>query len=235
MTSQRTKGTITAVCISREKQSFSLDIPLISYTEGYRDIVHHNNYDMERVSYLTLRYNSAVTRALESYPQTKHVLMVDHYYLPFAKEIMRLIEDYLGLKRTILGGAIWYWNRRRIPAWIAYYDTLSIPEFRNRRWWSNRSLPKGLIPVTGVGGCWVFPREVWETTRGFSIPDPPQAGGSRCLDSSGYDILLDCNCKLWRSHETNPDIPDYSMSQRILTTARQTRKRLWRLAKRHSD
>lgn len=216
---------ITAVCISKEKQSLPLDLPFISYTENYQPITSRGN-EMNRITYLTDRYNKAIRRALDSHPETEHVLVVDHYYLPFPRQVQQLIHDYKELDKAILGASIWYWARKRIRPWIAYYDTLSVPEFHGKRWWNLRNLPNGIIPVTAVGACWIFPRRVWERTDGFTIPSPPQAGSSRCLDTTGYRVLLDCKSRLWRTHETNPGIPDDSMRQRIMTTARQAQRKL---------
>ena len=220
---------ITAVCISKERQSLALDIPFVSYTENYQPITSRDNNDMNRITYLTNRYNNAIKKALDNHPKTEHLLVVDHYYLTFTGQIQRLINDFNLVDKAILGASVWYWARKRIRPWIAYYDTLSVPEFYGKRWWNLRSLPKGTIPVTGVGACWIFPRVVWERTKGFTIPSPPQAGSSRCLDTTGYRVLLDCNSRLWRTHETNPGIPDDPMRQRIMTTVRQAQRKLFRM------
>jgi hypothetical protein len=221
---------ITGVCISKEKQSTSLGIPFVSYTENYQPFITHDT-GPARISYLTNRYNAAVKRAIEVYPETEHILVVDHYYLPYRDQLQQLLSDYAQLGDSILGASIWYWARRRIRPWIAYYDTLSVPEFQGKRWWKLRDLPRGLIPVTGVGACWIFPRRVWERTNGFTIPSPPQAGSSRCLNTYGYRILLDCNIRLWRTHQTNPAIPDDPMTLRIVTTFKHARRKLNRLLK----
>jgi hypothetical protein len=223
------KNVMTAVCISKERQSFSLPIPFVSYTANYRPITHRDNNDMARITYMTDRYNAAVKVAIETNPNTEHVLLIDHYYLPFFRQLQILIDDYCRLENVILGASIWYWARRRIRPWIAYYDTLSVPEFQGKKWWNTGSLPTGIIPVTGVGGCWIFPRQVWAKTGGFGIPTPPQAGGSRGMNTAGYRTLLDCNCLLWRTHETNPDIPDYSMMRRVFFTARHAQRRVFRM------
>jgi len=217
---------ITGVCISEKKQTLSVDIPFVSYTEGYRPTASRDSNDSARITYLTGRYNNAVTYALKNYPDTEHLLVIDHYYLPFPSEVQLLMRDYLKLNGAIVGASIWYWAKKRIRPWIAYYDTLSAPEFRGRSWRNIRSLPSGIIPVSGVGACWIFPRKVWERSQGFDVPSPPQAGSSRCLDTSGYRIMLDCNSRLWRTHETNPAIPDDAMVHRILNSASHLRRRL---------
>ena len=220
---------ITAVCISEKSQSLALDIPFVSYTEGYRRTASRDDNDIERIKYLTCRYNNAVRFALDKHPSTDHLLIIDHYYLQFPREVGMLLSDYRGLDRVILGGSIWYWARRRIRPWICYYDTLSAPEFTGKKWWRLERLPRGIMPVSGVGACWILPRRIWEKTNGFTIPSPPQAGSSRCLDTSGHRILLDCNCRLWRTHATNPNISDDPMPKRILTTTRLVREKLRRM------
>jgi hypothetical protein len=222
---------ISAVCISKDKQSFGLGIPFVSYTENFQPITTRDT-SLDRVSYLTNRYNEAVKCALEIYPKTEHVLIIDHYYLQFESEVRLLLDDYSRLSKVILGASIWYWARRRIRPWIAYYDTLSTPEFEGRRWWRLKELPVGIIPVSGVGACWIFPREVWERTDGFVIPSPPQAGSSRCLNTAGHRILLHCNTRLWRTHQTNPAIPDDPMVLRIATTLGHARQKLIRMLRR---
>ncbi len=217
---------ITAVCISKEKQSLHMDIPFVSYTEDYQPLTNRDTKDLSRIAYLTSRYNSAIRRVLSSFPETQHILIVDHYYLQYTTQIQRLINDYKELKEVTLGASIWYWARLRIRPWIAYYDTTSAPEFLGKKWWNPQSLPKGIVPVSGIGACWILPRELWERTRGFTIPSPPQAGSTRGLDTTGYKVLLDCDSRLWRTHETNPGIPNFSMPERVLITAKSARRRL---------
>ena len=223
---------ITAVCISKEKQSLGIDIPFVSYTEGYQPLTNRDTNDMTRIAYLTSRYNSAIRRALSEFPETRHILIADHYYLPYTTQIQRLIDDYKGMSNAVLGASIWYWARLRIRPWVAYYDTTSAPEFLGKKWWSIRSLPKGIMPASGVGACWILPRELWERAGGFTIPSPPQAGSSRGLDTTGYKVLLDCDSRLWRTHETNPGIPDYSMPVRVLITAKNVQRRLTAMMRR---
>jgi hypothetical protein len=220
---------ITGVCISQKEQVLRVKIPFVSYTEGYRQALSRDSGDIARITYLTDRYNNAVRYALKSYPDTEHLLIIDHYYLPFTDEIQLLIRDYIQLDRVILGASIWYWAKKRILPWIAYYDTLSAPEFRGKSWRSLGSLPTGIISVSGVGACWIFPRELWERTNGFRIPTPPQAGSSRGLDTSGYEVLLDCNSRLWRTHDTNPAIPDFSMHERLANTTKHASRKVWRV------
>jgi hypothetical protein len=199
-----------AVCIS--KNAMAWRIPEIAFycdTTGYRPITHHDNNDLSRISYLTDRYNKAIQKALEKHPGPQNLLVVDSYYVEFVQEIRRLVSHYGSFEHAILGASIWYWDKTRIRPRIAYYDTLSVKEFRNKTWNSLKQLPNGLVGVRGVGGCFIFPYALWQASHGFSIPYPePQAGGSRGLKTEGYKILLDCDCRLWRSHANNPGIPE---------------------------
>lgn len=224
---------ITAVCISEKRQTFSLDLPFVSYTEGYRPVPSRDTASVGRIEYLTNRYNDAVRRALQGYPDTEHIFIIDHYYLPFIDEVQTLVNDYLELDNAILGASIWYWSKKRIRPWIAYYDTMSAPEFKGNSWKNSRALPRGIIPVSGVGACWIFPRMVWERTSAFTIPSPPQAGSSRGLDTSGYRVLLDCNSRLWRTHETNPAIPDERMVQRVINTVNHAKQKFLKVIGEH--
>jgi hypothetical protein len=71
---------ISAVCISRNPEFFSIrGLPYHNYTEGWKPFGHEKT--TERVSYLAGRRNSAVAEALALFPETKHVLMIDSYYL----------------------------------------------------------------------------------------------------------------------------------------------------------
>lgn len=182
---------------------------------------------MVRVSYLTDRYNQAVQRALGEYPMAEHIMIVDSYYLPFEAEIRGLLETYNRLDKSILGASIWSWDRSHVRAFIQYYDTLSVREMRNKRWYSVNKLPKGLLDVSGVGGCFIFPYGIWEKSGGFFIPNPePQAGGSRCLKTDGYKVLLDCDSRLWRTHYNNPGIADYPLLKRVRVSLGQLRREL---------
>ncbi len=218
---------VTAVTISKEKERLGIPLNYYCHTEDYEPILHHDNNDLNRIQYLTKRYNRGVEVALQEFSETKHLLIVDSYYLPFIREIQSLLETYLNLENSIVGASIWYWDRSHLRSSIFYYDHLSVKEFRNIRWHSLRQLPRGLLPVSGVGGCFVFPRKVWEESGGFSIPNPePQAGGSRCLRTAGYRTLLDCDVKLWRTHANNSGIPDYSFVKRLRVSAGQFRRRI---------
>jgi hypothetical protein len=223
-----TQPRIVAVSISKKPEHWWLpEIPFYCYTEGYKAILHHDNNDPIRVSYLTERYNRAVETALKLYPDVDHIMVVDSYYLRFARAIRDLIKTYSSLDKSIVGASIWFWNRSHLRAFIQYYDTLSVKELRDKKWYSVNRLPRGLLNVSGVGGCFAFPYAVWQTSGGFGIPDPePQAGGSRCLETHGYKICLDCESRLWRTPSDAPAIPNYSLSKRARVSLGQIRRKM---------
>ncbi len=216
---------LIAVCVSSQKHEIEFPVPLYCHTEGYKPISSHDNRDRERLEYLTERYNGAVERALSIYPQADHLLLVDSYYLSHFAEIEQLIREYR--EGTMMGASIWYWDRSHIRPVIRYYDTLSVKDFRRLKWRKAATLPTGIIPVSGVGACWIMPRESWEGSNGFFIPtDEPQAGGSSCLRTTSIEVLLDCNVRLWRTHDTNPDIPEYSWPKRFRMSLGEWRRRM---------
>lgn len=219
---------LVAVCISKLQERWLIpEIPFYCYTSGYKPILHHDNNDLSRLEYLTDRYNQAVRKALMEYPQSDQIIIVDSYYLRFVPELRALLERYRSLEHSILGGSIWYWDRSHLRAWIRYYDTLSVKEMRNRKWGSERALPSGVLRVSGVGGGFVFPRVIWDRSGGFFVPDSePQAGGSRCLNTDGYTVLLDCDVKLWRTHADNPGIADHPLIKRARISLGEFRRKL---------
>jgi hypothetical protein len=224
---------LTAVCISDKKYDLGLPIPFYCHTEGYNPLIKgHDALSLERWRYLTDRYNAAVRMASMIHPETDHLLIVDTYYLRQVPGVSRLVQDYQS--GTILGASIWYWSRFQILPAIRYYDTRSVNEFRDWkwRWLRTKNLPSGIIPVSGVGGCWILPRSVWESSGGFFIPEgEPQAGGSKCLHTGGVKVLLDCDARLWRTPDTNPGLKGYSWPKRIrVSLGRQKNKVLEAMA-----
>lgn len=218
---------LIAVCISGRKVEVDLSVPFFCYTEGHEPIEGHDNRNLNRLQYLTARYNAAVNHAIGVHRDADHLLIIDSYYVTQANEAKRLIMDYE--QDTVLGASIWYWDRSHIRPRIRYYDTLSVSEFRERTWSRPAKLPSGIIPVSGVGGCWILPRNIWEASGGFFIPaGEPQAGGSKGLNTGQTKILLDCDVRLWRTHDTNQDIPDYSWPKRTRVSLGDLRRRFQR-------
>lgn len=206
---------IVAVTLSKEKVNISVQIPFYCYTDGYRPILHRNNSDPERIQYINGRYNQAVNKALGIFPSSKHIFIIDSYYLDFSESIKRLVSDYKRLNGDMLGGAILRWDRSRLRPRIVYYDTLSVPEMSNKRWPDDESLPTGIAEVSGIGASWIFPRLVWERTDGFR--EDIALANTRCLDTEDRRIYLDWDARFWRTHATNPEIrdEDYPLGNRL--------------------
>ncbi len=222
---------VIAVCISRQTEHWRVpEIPFYCYTKDWRPITHHDNKNMTRLEYITERYNLAVRGGLTLHPEASHILIIDSYYLNFASEIKELLQSYNGRDDAslVMGASIWYWDRSHIRPCIRYYDTASATEMRGRKWYKTADLPNGFIGVSGVGACWILPREIWASSGGFVIPDhDPVAGSSRSLPNPmDLNVLLNCNVRLWRTHTDNPDIPVYSPLKRIRVSVGEIRRKI---------
>jgi len=218
---------LIAVCISGKRYEVNFPVPFFCYTGGYEPIEGHDNRNLNRLQYLTSRYNAAVSHAIGIHRDADHLLIIDSYYVARVDEVKKLIMDYED--GSVLGASIWYWDRSHVRPRIRYYDTLSVNEFRGRAWSSLAKLPSGIISVSGVGGCWILPRSMWEASGGFFIPaSEPQAGGSKGLNTGRTKAQLDCNVRLWRTHATNQDIPDYSWPKRARVSFGDWRRRFQR-------
>jgi len=202
---------ITAVTISRNLETLEIGIPFYCHNEGWKPIFGRDNADKDRLEYITGRYNSAIRRALELYPSTTHILIADSYYLHFKDELRLLISHYHNWG-SVLGASIWFEDKSRIRPFISYYDTMSIREWKDRRWRGRKHLPTGLMKASGVGGCWIFPRSVWLSSGGFHILSSEMLT-SRCIGIQ--EAVLDCDVKLWRTPQDNPNIHHYPWSKRI--------------------
>jgi hypothetical protein len=223
---------ITAVCISGKAEHWRIpEIPFYCHVKGWKPITHHDNKDRARLEYITERYNLAIRDGLTLYPETSHILIIDTYYLNFVSEIKELLQSYEDAADTprAIGASIWYWDRSHIRPCIRYYDTASAIEMRSRKWYNTDELPTGLVRVSGVGACWILPRETWEESGGFVIPDAdPVAGSSRSLlTRTRLDAILNCSVRLWRTRADNPDIPNYPFFKRIRVSVGEVRRKIW--------
>ena len=203
------RASIIAACISDKNQMWDLpEIPFYCHTEGYdAKFTPRDNNNMHRINYFNKRYGDAINTAIQKYPQCTDLLLIDTPFLQNKAQINDLVSRYYQHTSVILGASIWCWERTRIIKWIRYYDFLSVPELAPPlRWYKEKDLPVGLMRTTGVGKCWIFSRKIWERTGRFLMPSPMQAGGSRCLDTTGYEILLDCDTRFW-IHLPAPSLP----------------------------
>jgi hypothetical protein len=194
--------TITAVCISRYKEVWSLqNVPFYNYTEGWKPFQHEQT--RERVAYLAGRRNTAVERALSMFPQTKHILMIDSYYLAQARQITDLIREYLETTHSqypsgcILGASAWILDKTRIRSRVRFYDGWTTPEGLRLRP-REAEVVGGFIRANAVGGCYVYPKWVWEKIR-YNVPDDLHGCEHNWLcEHSGLPVFLSLNQMLWR-------------------------------------
>ena len=201
----------------------------LCYTEGWEDIHGHDNNDPRRLNYVSNRYNAAITNLLQTWPETTHLLVTDSYYLVYPEQLKELIEQYSRFSSPhILGASIWAEIKTHVRAYFVYYDTMSVREFRGKRWKKLDQLPKGTFLVSGVGACWIFPRWYWEESGGFHVklPTKDQMGEmvtSRCLGPTRLPTLLNCDLKLWRTRDTAQ--VQYDWPKRIRVSLGEFRRR----------
>ena len=163
--------------------------------------------------------------ALSRYPTAEHVLAIDSFYLRRADAISRLLETYKTLSSSqecILGASTWYYERARIRPVIRFYDIGSTPEMEGLSWLRLQDIPSGLIRVSSVGACYIYPKWTW-IKHGYAIPEPFPSGGifhNWLCKESGLPVFLDCDVRLWRSHADNPDIIESGLLDRIRRTLR---------------
>src|SRR5439155_1247755 len=100
---------IGAVCISRNQETWEIKgLPFYNYTKGWKPFQHEQT--AERVAYLAERRNTAVAKALDLFPETQHILMIDSYYLP---------EDLHGCEHN------WLCERSGLPVYLSLSRRLS--------------------------------------------------------------------------------------------------------------
>ena len=172
-----------------------------NYTEGWKPYGHEKT--KERVSYLAERRNRAVAETLALFPETKHVLMIDSYYLQQEKQIRKLIKEYLDITLTthregcILGASSWIYDKTRIWPRYRFYDGWTTPEGSSLRL-EEVEKDGGMIRVKAVGGCYLYPRWVWEKIR-YDVPGDLHGCEHNWLcEQSGLPVLLSLNERMWR-------------------------------------
>lgn len=194
-----TASNITAVCISRNDETWHIpEIHFCCYTKGWKPFGHEKS--KERLSYLADRRNEAVYEALTLFPDTAHILMIDSYYLTQRDEIIHLINEYMGLcskQACILGASTWRTYTTYLRSKNLFYDSWTTPEAANLRWDDVRQ-KGGLLRVSAVGACYVFPRFVWEKVRYGAPLDLNGCEHNWLCERSGLPVFLSLNEKLWR-------------------------------------
>jgi len=193
---------VSAVCISRNIEAWSIrDIPFYNYTEGWKPFQHEKTKD--RVAYLAGRRNVAVRTALGLFPQTHHILMIDSYYVHQEKQIVRLIQEYANMTLAefpggcILGASTWILDKTRIRSQYRFYDGWTTPEALELE---PHQIEKegGVIRAKAVGGCYLYPRTVWEKTP-YDVPEDLHGCEHNWLcEHSGLPVFLSLNEMLWR-------------------------------------
>lgn len=224
----RLEDEIVAVCIANIDQSYlwkMRDVRLFTYVGGYDPRFSTHNKARDRLEYLTRRRNEANEKALSAHPGAKHILAIDSFYLHRTSEISRLLDAYRTLsvpRECILGASTWYYDQSKVRAVYRFYDFWSTPEMEGKAWRRFRDLPTGLLPVSSVGACYIYPRWVWEK-YGYGIPEPfPDSGifHNWLCKKSGLPVFLDCDVRLWRSHADSPGILEVGLFDRIRRTLR---------------
>jgi len=193
---------ISAICISRNPETWDLQsIPFYNYTEGWKPFQHERT--INRVAYLAERRNTAVDRALNQFPQTEHILMIDSYYLHQEPQIKALTREYAQIHSSdhpdgcILGASTWILDKTRIKSRLRFYDWWTTPEGSKLNLHEVEKTG-GLIRTNAVGGCYLYPRSVWEKTQ-YDVPEDLHGCEHNWLcEHSGLPVLLSLNQRLWR-------------------------------------
>lgn len=221
------KSGLIAVTISSGSEGWSRigNIPLFTSTEGddprYRSRAGQKS-NSARMKHLANRRNIANKKALESYPETEHIMAVDSFYLHQTIALERLVTAYLSWREEcIMGAPTWALHKATLKPKLAFYDTWSTPEMENYTI-PPFVMPSGIVRVSSVGACYIYPRWVWDRYQ-YQIPEPfPDAGiyHNWLCQKSGLPVFINFDAKLWRTHADNPDIPSYSIPHRALITLR---------------
>jgi hypothetical protein len=218
-----------AVTISRKQESFALDIPFYCYAEESK--LNRYKQQREETYYVCEKRNKAMTKGLEKYPETTHVLSLDAYYLNQVQALKELLRAYgeLDNDNVILGAPIWYYRKNRlIDNRPKFYDAWGSPELENIHPWETDNFPP-IVQVPSVGNCVILPVWVWKK-YGFLTPEPfPYMGScyTRLCKMSGLPILMDMNAQLIRDRTNNPEAY-YKFSKRFRVSTGEYKNRLLR-------
>ncbi len=193
---------ITAVCISRQKESWGIhELPFLCFTENWKSFGHEKSKD--RIAYLAERRNGAVGKALSVFPSTQHLMMIDSYYVHQDQQIRKLVEEYFELSSTsklqncIVGASTWILDKTKVRSRDRFYDYWTTPEGLSLNWRKVRQ-QGGMTQVRAVGGCYLYPRFVWERTS-YGVPDDLHGCEHNWLcEKSSLPVLLSLNVTLWR-------------------------------------
>lgn len=209
-----------------------------SWTTKYQG-VYKRDKSRERVEYMAQLKNNAIDEALSEFPQTRFIAVVEAYYLS-QPGFERLVEDYFRhgyWHDTVLGASTWFYDRSRIIRRTVFYDGWSCPEYRGYKSLRPPPLITGIVRVSSVGSCIIFPRHIWTGGARFEVPHdfPEGCHYNHFCRASGMPVYLDMNAKLWQTSKNNPDIPDNRPWQKRLQTSLGVRKRIKRLMSSYSS
>lgn len=154
----------------------------------------------ERVDFLSDLRNRATTEALKRNPNARYLVNLESYYLGQTSSILHLINRYMEIDAdVILGACVWARIKTRITNLTTkylFYDGWAFPEFESL----SDPPSDGLVQVSSVGSCFIFPAYVWRKF-GFKNPEPfPEAGiyYNWLCKQSGLPILVDCSISFYR-------------------------------------
>lgn len=193
---------MTAVCISRNPETWDIsDVPFHNYTDGWKPFKHEKT--IQRVQYLAGRRNAAVSQVLALFPHTEHILMIDSYYIHQRQEIDGLIHEYERITADnyrdgcILGASTWILDRTRIKSRLRFYDGWTTPEASKLKLHEVEKTG-GVIKANAVGGCYLYPRWVWDKTH-YDVPEDLHGCEHNWLcEHSGLPVFLSLNERFWR-------------------------------------
>ena len=193
---------ICAVCISRNQETWEIqELPFYNYTEGWKPFQHEQT--KERIAYLAQRRNIAVAQGLKLFPETKHILMIDSYYLHQVEQIRGLIADYAKMTLSnhaggcILGASTCFYDLRRIRSQYRFYDGWTTPEGNGLKL-AEVELRGGVNKVKSVGSCYLYPRWVWERHH-YGVPEDLHGCEHNWLcELSGLPVYLSLDQRLSR-------------------------------------
>lgn len=207
-----------AVTISTRPEQWPIpSVPFYCHVGPKKRFPHSEN--RQRVEFLASQRNEAMSAALALYPTTTHIVNIESNYLSQKNAIQQLIDKYELLNDHImLGASTWAKMQDRILTYYQFYDGWATPELYYYRYY--RRPPKGLVQVSSVGSCLIFPVEAWTRYR-FAIPKPfPKAGiyYNWLCEKSQLPVLLDLDIRFFRDYTSSDLIPYLSAWKRVKAT-----------------
>lgn len=215
------------VTISTKQETWAIpNIPFYCQVGPKQGFPHSEN--RLRVEFLTKQRNEAMRMALALHPETTHIVNIESNYLRQENSIRQLIETYEQFDdNIILGAATWAKMQDRMFTYYQFYDGWATPELYYLRYRFRR--PRGLVQVSSVGSCLIFPSVTW-LKHGFGIPEPfPRAGiyYNWLCERSQLPVLLDFDISFSRDYKDSELIPYFSELKRLKATFwKPIRKRL---------